>query len=531
MSVKYEDSVVPEELDGWRGIEELMFIISEKNIKEIKEKVQECKYKDSIFNLIIIVARVRRFSFSLLAEVISLIPNYEINVKNCEFTEYLLKKGLLKEEQIRSYVDSHYTADQIEACYSDKSSLLNKIRNDSIDDVSYMATESSFFRRKINFGGHELSLFAFAAYCGSANIIKYFLLNHVRGDALSVSYAIRGGNPEIIYLMEQSGYKFNNCLMYAIEYHKNDVAQWLTENYVCESISLHSVIPFCNTVAFSYFFFTITDANKVENGNSPLIVAVKEGILPYVEFLVKQGGDPTSIEKYKGSPLTIAASLGYVSIVKYLLTTKESNEVTYASSQNPFFAAAKNGQKAVIQLLLDSGSIIDQADEYKNTPLMIAAEDRKAEVVRFLIEKGANINLANSNNETALFRAAKEGDAEIVKCLLECHADPDKTDAEGRTPLLIASLITNSVDTVRYLIRYGANINAKSKCGWNALIAATIGNHVDTLIYLLEHGADLKQPDNDGKTVLWYARQNENHRIVKILMEREEEIEDISTSE
>ena len=105
---------------------------------------------------------------------------------------------------------------------------------------------------------------------------------------------------------------------------------------------------------------------------------------------------------------------------------------------------------------------------------------------------------------TALIFAAREGDLESAKYLLDAGADVNQTSEYRWTPLLTA---TNNrhYKLAPYLIERGANVNIANKGGWTPLYLATDNrnieggdypvpkpdmDHLDFIKILLDHDAD-----------------------------------------
>ena len=86
-------------------------------------------------------------------------------------------------------------------------------------------------------------------------------------------------------------------------------------------------------------------------------------------------------------------------------------------------------------------------------------------------------------------------------------ADPNVVDREGRTALIKAAL-KGYPDIVQIMIRYGAEVNARSAAGETALmLAAARCEHVQIVKDLLRAGARTDLKNNAGETALRLARK------------------------
>ena len=111
-------------------------------------------------------------------------------------------------------------------------------------------------------------------------------------------------------------------------------------------------------------------------------------------------------------------------------------------------------------------------------------------------------------------------DSLIDLCLIE-HVDPNGRDAQGRTPLLIA---TSQQDwkTARRLVDAGALVDLADTNGFTPLMAAAMHGNLEMFRLLLVRTADLhaEAPTNDGRDLLGTALDGGNPEIVEIVLER-----------
>lgn len=69
------------------------------------------------------------------------------------------------------------------------------------------------------------------------------------------------------------------------------------------------------------------------------------------------------------------------------------------------------------------------------------------------------------------------------------------------------SIVKGDIETVKKLIEFGADVNAKSNGMTPAMYAAKY-NRADILELLVKHGAELKKKSEKGLTALDYAKQS-----------------------
>ncbi|MGC2353790.1 MAG: ankyrin repeat domain-containing protein [Candidatus Udaeobacter sp.] len=111
-------------------------------------------------------------------------------------------------------------------------------------------------------------------------------------------------------------------------------------------------------------------------------------------------------------------------------------------------------------------------------------------------------------------------DSLIDLCLIE-HVDPNGRDAQGRTPLLIA---TSQQDwkTARRLVDAGAQVDLADKNGFTPLMAAATHGNVAMFQLLLTRstGLQAEAQTKDGQDLLGLALDGGNPEIIKTVVER-----------
>src|SRR6266513_65407 len=108
----------------------------------------------------------------------------------------------------------------------------------------------------------------------------------------------------------------------------------------------------------------------------------------------------------------------------------------------------------------------------------------------------------------------------IELCLIE-HVDPNGRDAEGRTPLLIA---TSQQDwkTARRLLDAGALVEVADQNGFTPLMAAAMHGNAEMFQLLLARNANLhaEARTNNGRDLVGMALDGGNGQIVETVLER-----------
>jgi len=212
---------------------------------------------------------------------------------------------------------------------------------------------------------------------------------------------------------------------------------------------------------------TITNLDRVIDGDTALTLASEKGLFSVVTFLVEAGASLDVKVKNGDSALIIASKYRY-----------------------------KEDFKKIVKYLVKHGANIDVQDNNGKTALMYAIRsDGRTDVLAYLLKHGANVNLRDNNGKSALMYATSVSNSAAVKLLLEKGANPDFQDTGnfGNSALIEASG-RGDLDSVDLLLKHGANADLQSNIsGSTALITASHGivpSHLTIVKHLLKHGAN-----------------------------------------
>jgi uncharacterized protein len=203
-----------------------------------------------------------------------------------------------------------------------------------------------------------------------------------------------------------------------------------------------------------------------------------------------------------------------------------TNDVT------PLMWAAQTPRSAILGLLLDKGADVGGQDSDGRTALFYALGAADIQNITALLEHRANPNTRiKAGGMTPLITAVFIGPAAeaIIKVLFQHGADiKAKTLDEGNSALISAAYVGRS-DLVELLLSSGASVNDTNLSGSTALMDAAMGLgvatmarsdsgvpepqdrsrvaastqlYVDTIRVLLKHGADLNLKNKAGATAL-----------------------------
>ena len=153
------------------------------------------------------------------------------------------------------------------------------------------------------------------------------------------------------------------------------------------------------------------------------------------------------------TPLIVASRQGNLQAVQTLLATGADVNAANTKGTTPLMAAGEAGHADVIKVLGGNKQLdLETMDWNMDTALMLAVRNQQADAVKALIDLGANVNFMKAGM-SVLIAASYQGNVEIVKALLDGGADTAWADENGDTALDVA-LATNHPQIAALLQQY-----------------------------------------------------------------------------
>ncbi|XP_056403506.1 ankyrin repeat domain-containing protein 55 isoform X3 [Hyla sarda] len=121
---------------------------------------------------------------------------------------------------------------------------------------------------------------------------------------------------------------------------------------------------------------------------------------------------------------------------------------------------------------------------------------------------------------SVVYQASANGDVNTLTAII--REDPsilEYCDNEGCTPLMHA-VSGRQVDTVKLLLKMGANINTQDACGRTSLSLATYLGWLEGCVSLLRNGAKQNIPDKNGRLPLHAATAEADVRLLSVLLQQ-----------
>ena len=206
-----------------------------------------------------------------------------------------------------------------------------------------------------------------------------------------------------------------------------------------------------------------------------------------VRSAIENGADTSCMVGWmEDTPLIVECSeLGQLEIVQLIIAKKgDSQEILHKA----FLKAAYGGHLDIVELLVNNGANADF-----NEGLVVAALDGHLNVIKYCLSKGADINHQEPITVESMDVIETMSNTAIMECNFTVGFEDDD-DTKKR-----------KIQTIDYLLKNGADVNAKGRFGNTALHFAANDYNLEIIKLLLDAGADKKAKNDNGKTPITYA--------------------------
>ncbi|XP_053320319.1 ankyrin repeat and SOCS box protein 15 [Spea bombifrons] len=264
---------------------------------------------------------------------------------------------------------------------------------------------------------------------------------------------------------------------------------------------------------------------KTNDGETPLTLSVKAGLVENVRVLLEKGIWPNTKNRKGESPLLIAIRIGNYDMATMLISYNCSINQPCVKRWSAIHEAAKQGRSDLISLLLKNGGKVGLRDGFGVTPLGVAAEYGHCDVLEQLIHKGGDVYVQADDGSSVLSDAASGGNPDCVALLLEYGASGNVPDKEGNLPIHKAAYGGHYL-ALKYLVPVTSK-HAIKRSGLSPIHSAADGQNLQCLELLIENGFDVNELlaehisenyDDRRKSALFFAVSNKDVLCTELLL-------------
>ena len=205
-------------------------------------------------------------------------------------------------------------------------------------------------------------------------------------------------------------------------------------------------------------------------GKSALSEAVLAGKLSTAKLLIDSGADINASDNTGRTILMDAIRSRNADVIAMLLSNKANPQIQEINGRNAYHEAVLTGDARIIALVRDAGGKALSRDKNGNTPFSLAF-DKSDDLVKTVLGNDRTITDSDGNTPFHIIVQAK-GPLRILSLLASLGYPFDTRNAEGMTPLGYA-VENNDENYARILLQNGANpFSSIDKKGRNAATIA-----------------------------------------------------------
>lgn len=282
------------------------------------------------------------------------------------------------------------------------------------------------------------------------------------------------------------------------------------------SSALHNAARFDHLAILRFYIENKGASVSIQNsnGNTPLHFAARYGHLNNVKYLIEKNADFNVLNKVKMTPLHFTTLGGHLKTAEYLVNKYRSQHIDFNVNENfhgvtPLHFAASSGNLELVQFLINNGANVNERDYGGYTPLFYAvSKGGNLPIVMYLLEKGTIVSIQPTNGTPIIHFAALGGHMDIFRYLIdEQHCQFDIRSNDLHT--LQYAVRGGSLPVVVYIVdRTGLSVNMVDIYNNTLLHDAATHGYVDIVRYLLKKGANQNARNKGNKTPLDLARNS-----------------------
>jgi ankyrin repeat protein len=284
-------------------------------------------------------------------------------------------------------------------------------------------------------------------------------------------------------------------------------------------------------------------------GNTPLHAAAIAGSAPMIEWLLSKGADVEAanteamtplfeairngkddaarvlIEKgaKTGGALQRAAMKNRTAVMELLIAKGADIEAKDSQGYTPLSMVTRiSGPFEALELLVKKGANINLPDSLGNTPLdnaiIYANADNRA--IDLLLARSPEINKAPEGLAYTLSAAARRGHLPLFEYYRERGGEALFADESTRRAIMRSAITGGSLEMVKKLQAKGIPLDSTANQNGATPVHSLASNPkaVDMIEFLVRNGADLNARTNNGRSAYNIAEEAGNRDVAALLL-------------
>ena len=279
------------------------------------------------------------------------------------------------------------------------------------------------------------------------------------------------------------------------------------------------------------------DVNKNCASETPLVKASKEGYISIIKLLLNTGVDINASDKQGWTSLHHAVYNEHEETVATLITSGCNRNLVSVDLQTPLWLAARKGNLQIVQMLMYNKDVEERCRREKsyahsfhkakeavlskwraiaNTSSTPTGKDAMDE--RFVLDKPClcNLSMSDVDQKTALDVALDNNFPSIAMQLVHAGADSNVADCTGTAPIHKA-VRCSYIHIVKQMISCGAGINLQSRLGTPLQLAISAEHH-GICSLLIDSGCNICTENKWGYTLVMDAITHGCFDLAKLLL-------------
>ena len=152
-------------------------------------------------------------------------------------------------------------------------------------------------------------------------------------------------------------------------------------------------------------------------GNTPLILALRDGNLEKVKALIAEGADINLCDWYGRTPFfhVISKRIVDMMMIEFLVSKGADVNLHPTNGNTPLQESIR--KKGIPEFLINHGADVNAPPGSRIVPLNEAILSKNNELIKLLLEKGVDVNVHDNRSRTPLSLAVKSGRLELAEVL------------------------------------------------------------------------------------------------------------------